>query len=90
MNVEERFKIVNALGLHARAAVKLVQEANRYQSEIHLSREGVQEVNAKSIMGVLTLAAGCGTEVQVRCEGPDAGKALEAIRVLFESGFGED
>ena len=89
MSEEDKVKVVNALGLHARAAVKLVLEANQFQSEIHLSKEHAHEVNAKSIMGVLTLAAGQGSEIVVRCDGSDAKEALEAIRDLFEKGFGE-
>ncbi len=90
MSKEDQVKVVNPLGLHARAAVKLVLEANRFESDILLSREDDQEVNAKSIMGVLTLAAAQGSEVKVRCEGSDASEALEAIRELFEKGFGEE
>jgi phosphocarrier protein len=82
------FLIVNALGLHARAAAQLVQMANRYRSEVHVEKDG-QEVNGKSIMGVLTLAAAKGTEIVVRCEGDDADAALTAIATLIEAGFGE-
>ena len=60
--LERTFLIVNALGLHARAAAQLVQTANRYQSEIHVEKDGM-EVNGKSIMGVLTLAAAKGTQI---------------------------
>lgn len=90
MSKEDKLKVVNPLGLHARAAVKLVLEANRFDSDIHLSRDDSNEVNAKSIMGVLTLAAAQGSEVKVRCEGEDAEEALEAIRGIFEEGFGEE
>jgi phosphocarrier protein len=82
------FLIVNALGLHARAAAQLVQMANRYRSEVHVEKDG-QEVNGKSIMGVLTLAAAKGSEIVVRCEGDDADAALTAIATLIEAGFGE-
>ncbi len=89
MAVEKRFTIVNKLGLHARAAAKLVQAANRFKSEIALEKDG-QTVNGKSIMGVLMLAAAQGTEVTVRCEGADGAEALAAIAALIEDGFGED
>jgi phosphocarrier protein len=82
------FQVVNALGLHARAAAQLVKLANRFKSDIYLIKDG-QEVNGKSIMGVLMLAATQGSEVAVRVEGDDAEPALKALRELFESGFGE-
>ncbi len=91
MKVQEAYlEVVNDLGLHARAAVKLVVEANKFDSYVMLSREGTPEVNAKSIMGVLTLAAGKGSVVKVRCEGDDAEEALEALRGLFRSGFEDE
>ncbi len=81
--------ITNKLGLHARAAAKLTQLASRYPGcEIHIAR-GTQRVNAKSIMGVMMLAAGLGVTVQVDASGPQADEALEAIRQLFEDKFGE-
>jgi phosphocarrier protein HPr len=88
MSAVGTYEVVNELGLHARAAAALVQVANGFQSTIHLVRDG-DEVNAKSIMGVLTLAAAKGTEVAVRCEGPDETAALAAVGALFENGFGE-
>lgn len=86
--MERTFVIVNRLGLHARAAAQLVQTANRFQSEIWLEREG-QRVNAKSIMGVLLLAAGQGVSLTAIAEGPDAAEALDAMGALFAAGFGE-
>lgn len=80
--------ISNKLGLHARAAAKLTQVAGRYRSEVYIAR-GDQRVNAKSIMGVMMLAAGLGVTVTVDAEGEDADAALEAIRQLFENKFGE-
>lgn len=81
--------ITNRLGLHARAAAKLTQLASRYADcEIFIAR-GTQRVNAKSIMGVMMLAAGLGVTVQVDASGPQADEALEAIRQLFEDKFGE-
>jgi phosphocarrier protein len=82
------FLVVNALGLHARAAAQLVQAANRYRSEVLVERDG-QSVNGKSIMGVLMLAAGKGSEIQVSCEGEDAEEAMASLAVLIENGFGE-
>jgi phosphocarrier protein len=82
------FEIVNALGLHARAAAQLVQTANRYRSEIHVEKDG-SEVNGKSIMGVLTLAAAKGSRISVSCEGDDADQAMAALAKLIENGFGE-
>ena len=85
---ERTFIIVNALGLHARAAAQLVQTANRYRAEIHIEKDGMQ-VNGKSIMGVLTLAAAKGSSIMVSCEGDDAEAAMAALAKLIESGFGE-
>lgn len=80
--------ISNKLGLHARAAAKLTQVAGRFQSEVYIAR-GDQRVNAKSIMGVMMLAAGLGITVTVDAEGEDAQDALDAIQQLFENKFGE-
>jgi len=81
-------EIVNRLGLHARAAAKLTHLASGYQSEIWLSRSG-RRVNAKSIMGVMMLAAGQGTKVLIEAEGADAQGALEALSRLIADRFGE-
>ncbi len=81
-------EIVNALGLHARAAAKLTQTASRFSSAIWLSRSG-RRVNAKSIMGVMMLAAGKGSTVSVEADGEDAAEALEAIGKLIAGRFGE-
>ncbi len=86
--LERTFTIVNSLGLHARPAAMIVQAANRFRSEVQFEKDGLQ-VNAKSIMGVLTLAAAKGSTVVVVCEGPDAGEAMAALARVFESGFGE-
>jgi len=86
--VERTFTIVNALGLHARAAAVLVQTANRHRCDIQVEKDGVA-VNGKSIMGVLTLAASKGTQIAVSCEGEDAEAALEALARVVEAGFGE-
>ena len=81
-------EIVNKLGLHARAAAKLTQIAGGYRSEIWLSRSG-RRVNAKSIMGVMMLAAGQGTKVLIEANGEDAGEAVTAITKLIAEKFGE-
>ena len=81
-------EIVNRLGLHARAAAKLTHLASGFQSEIWVSRSG-RRVNAKSIMGVMMLAAGQGTTVQIEAEGADAQGALEALSRLIAERFGE-
>lgn len=87
--VERRFEIVNRLGLHARAAAKLVHLANRFASEIRIVKNGM-EVNGKSIMGVLMLAASKDSSVLVRAKGPDAAEAVEAIGQLIAGKFGEE
>ena len=82
--------IQNKLGLHARAAAKLTQLATRYTDcQIHIAR-GTQRVNAKSIMGVMMLAAGMGVTVTVDVDGPNADEALAEIESLINSKFGED
>jgi phosphocarrier protein len=85
---ERRFVIVNTLGLHARAAAQLVQVANRFRSEIHVEKDGMQ-VNGKSIMGVLTLAAAKGAVIQVSADGEDAEHAMTELAKVIENGFGE-
>ncbi|ABC79929.1 MULTISPECIES: HPr family phosphocarrier protein [Anaeromyxobacter] len=85
---ERTFVIVNTLGLHARAAAQLVQTSNRYKSEIHVEKDGMQ-VNGKSIMGVLTLAAAKGSQITVTCDGDDADQAMTALAKVIENGFGE-
>ena len=80
--------IVNRLGLHARAAAKLTHIASGFQSEIWLSRSG-RRVNAKSIMGVMMLAAGKGSTVKIEAEGADADAALAALMKLIADRFGE-
>lgn len=86
---EREFDILNQLGLHARAAAKLVRLANGFASEIHVAKDGV-EVNGKSIMGVLMLAAPKDTRILVRADGPDAEEAVAAIGELVAGKFGEE
>lgn len=87
--IKRNFEIVNRLGLHARAAAKLVHEAGRFKSEVSIIKDG-EEVDAKSILGILLLAAGQGTEIEVACEGEDEDQAIQAIGGLIEGRFGED
>ncbi len=87
--VEAEVKIVNRLGLHARAAAKLVHMASAFESDILLSSNG-QEVDAKSILGVLLLAAAQGMTICVRCDGVDEDEALRSIQELIGDRFGED
>lgn len=87
--IEREFEIVNRLGLHARAAAKLVKLANRFSSDIRITKNGM-EVNGKSIMGVLMLAAHRDSCVLVRAEGPDAAEAIQAIGILIAQKFGEE
>ena len=81
--------VINKLGLHARAAAKLVALASTFDSTITLKRNN-REVNAKSIMGVMMLAATCGTQVEITIEGDDELDALESIQALFQRRFDEE
>ena len=85
---KEEVEIVNQLGLHARASAKLTQLAAQYQSEVWLSRNG-RRVNGKSIMGVMMLAAGIGSKVEIEVNGADEMAALEALKKLIADKFGE-
>jgi phosphocarrier protein HPr len=86
--VKKTVTISNKLGLHARASAKLTQTASRFQSGVWIARNG-RRVNAKSIMGVMMLAAGIGSTVEIETDGPDEAAALEAIEKLFADKFGE-
>jgi phosphocarrier protein HPr len=85
---ERSVQIVNKHGLHARPAAEMVKTASRFQSDITIARDDL-EVNGKSIMGVMMLAAEYGASIVVRADGPDAEAAVEAISVLVASRFGE-
>ena len=90
MPIEEmEYEIVNRLGLHARAAAQLVQAANRFLSDVMIEKDG-NEVNGKSIMGLLMLAAPQGSKVNVTVSGEDAEDAMKVIGTLINDGFGED
>ncbi len=86
--MRREFEIVNKLGLHARAAAKLVNEASRFGAEITIHRSG-RSANAKSIMSVMMLAASCGAAVEIEAEGDDAEAALDALGGLIAARFGE-
>jgi len=86
--IQSRVTIINKLGLHARAASRLVNCASGFSSQVWISR-GEREINAKSIMGVLTLAASRGTELGLRAEGSDEQAAIDAITALIADYFGE-
>lgn len=83
------FTISNKLGLHARPSAQVTQTASRFASEVWMARNG-RRINAKSIMGVMMLAAGQGTVITVDCDGPDEADCMDALGKLIESGFGEE
>ena len=89
MVIEQQFLILNELGLHARAATRFVQTANRFTASVEVEKDG-QRVNGKSIMGVLMLVAAKGTAITVRSEGTDAREAMDALETLIRNKFGED
>jgi phosphocarrier protein len=87
--LNKEITIVNKLGLHARAAAKFVSLASGFESEIVLRRNG-KSVNGKSIMGVMMLAAGCGSTVELSADGADERQAIHALETLIEDRFGEE
>lgn len=87
--VEQRIIIINKLGLHARAAVKFVNAANRFISSVKICKDG-NEIDGKSILGILTLAATQGSEITLRIHGDDEKAALKALDDLIKNRFGED
>ncbi|MDM8548267.1 HPr family phosphocarrier protein [Candidatus Venteria ishoeyi] len=87
--LQKELTIVNKLGLHARAAAKLVRSASAFASQIQIRRDN-QTVNAKSIMGVMLLAAAKGTRIELQINGDDSQEALQVLSELIQSGFGED
>ncbi|MBL8326916.1 MAG: HPr family phosphocarrier protein [Rubrivivax sp.] len=86
--IKTAITISNRLGLHARASAKLTKLAGSFGCEVHLARNG-RRVNAKSIMGVMMLAAGMGSEVEIETDGADEDAAMQAIRQLIDARFGE-
>jgi phosphocarrier protein len=86
--IKSSISISNKLGLHARASAKLTKLAGSFASDVFLSRNG-RRVNAKSIMGVMMLAAGLGSEIEIEADGPDEQAAMDALRALIDGKFGE-
>jgi phosphocarrier protein HPr len=89
LKLVKEIPIVNRLGLHARPAAMFVRIASRHRCEVWVAKEG-EEVNGKSIMGLMMLAAGQGSKLQIRCEGADADKAMDELEELIKSRFNED
>jgi len=89
MKIEKEITIINRLGLHARPAAMFVRISSRYRSEVWVEKEG-EQINGKSIMGLMMLAAGQGSKLTIRCEGPDADKAMEELEELIRKKFDED
>jgi phosphocarrier protein len=87
--LEQEFTIVNRLGLHARASALLVKTAIRFNSDIRIEREEI-EVNGKSIMGIMMLAAAKGSIIKLKIKGDDEAAAMAALKELINNGFGED
>ena len=86
--IKRTVKITNKLGLHARASAKLTQTAGAFKSQVWIARNG-RRVNAKSIMGVMMLAAGLGSTVELETDGPDEEAAIDTVEKLFADKFGE-
>ena len=89
MEHTKRLKIVNDLGLHGRAAAKIVELTGRYRSKLYFKKDGHNEVDGSSILSILTLACPNGTEIEARAVGEDSEKLLEDLNRLFERKFGE-
>jgi len=85
----KEIKVTNRLGLHARPAAMVVRAAGEFDAEVFLIKDGVR-INAKSIMGVMMLAAEFGSTIRIEAEGPDAAGAVEAVAAVFASKFGEE
>jgi phosphocarrier protein HPr len=87
--IEKDIPIINRLGLHARPAAMFVRIASRYRAEVWVAKEG-EEVNGKSIMGLMMLAAGQGSKLHIRCEGADADKVIAELEELINAKFNEE
>jgi phosphocarrier protein len=87
--LEQQFTIVNKLGLHARASALFVKTASQFRSDVKVVREGI-EVNGKSIMGIMMLAAAKGTEILLKIDGDDEAEAFSVLGDLIRNGFGEE
>lgn len=87
--LEKEVTIVNRLGMHARPAAMFVRVASRFRSEVWVEKDG-EQINGKSIMGLMMLAAGQGSKLLIRCEGPDADRAMQEIEELIAGKFNEE
>ena len=87
--IEKEIEVINRLGLHARPAAMFVRIASRYRAEVWVAKEG-EQINGKSIMGLMMLAAGQGSKLLIKCEGPDADKAMQELEELINQKFNED
>jgi phosphocarrier protein len=87
--IEKEITIINRLGLHARPAAMFVRIASRYRSEVWVEKEG-EKINGKSIMGLMMLAAGQGSTLNISCEGPDADRVMEELEQLIQQKFNEE
>ncbi len=87
--IEKEITIINRLGLHARPAAMFVRIASRFRSEVWVAKEG-EQINGKSIMGLMMLAAGQGSKLIIKCEGPDADKVMEELEELIQQKFNEE
>ncbi len=87
--IEKEITIVNRLGMHARPAAMFVRIASRFRAEVWVEKEG-EQINGKSIMGLMMLAAGQGSKLRIRCEGPDAERAIQELEQLIAGKFNED
>jgi phosphocarrier protein len=90
VTTERVITVTNRLGVHARPSAMLVQLANQFAADLFVARDGEEEVNAKSIMGVMMLAAAKGTALHFRAVGADGTALLDALETLFQSNFSED
>ena len=90
MELVRKFKLTNELGLHARAAAKIVALANQYDTQLFIKKDGREEVDGGSILSILTLSCPKGTEIEVRIAGDNCRDFLEKLQNLFDRKFGED
>jgi phosphotransferase system HPr (HPr) family protein len=86
---EVKLKIKNKLGIHARPAMLFAQTANQFESDVYVTKDDL-EVNGKSVLGLMMLVAPQGSEITIRCEGPDEEEAIKALTKIVEEGFGEE
>ena len=89
LRITKELIVINKLGIHARPAAMFVKTANRFDCDVFVEKDG-ERVNGKSIMGLMMLAAGQGSKLRIRCDGPDADKAMEELEELIKAGFNEE